>query len=469
MKTFKRFIYLTIFIFSFFVFMTKVSAASLNVKISASADKVVVGDTITYTVTLSSSEKLGSIVYNLTYDSSLLEWKSGETKSVYVTPDGNKTSATFTFKFKAKSSGTATIKFNIDDAIDFNDNQFSYNSTTSKSTTIITQQQLTSSYSKNNYLSKLGVEGYDLEPAFNKDTVNYSLTLENDVRSINVTGAKDDSKASVNGLGTHELEEGNNKIEIVVTAQNGSSRTYTLNVTVKELEPILVEADGLSLSVVRKKEQLTAPNTNFVEKLITIGDVEDVPALFNEATDTTLVGLKDEEGNVSLYSYKDDKYLLYKEFSFSSIIVTSISDEDIPSGYEQATLKINDQDLTAYHEKDNDEFYIFSATNVITGEKNLYQYNAKENTIQIYNKDILTKVDMLNTKNRNYMYVIIGLGTLLIITYVAILISTLRKKRVKITENNEKIEEIVEEVSTNEEKDDKIKEDISRKSKREKK
>ena len=77
---------------------------------------------------------------------------------------------------------------------------------------------------------------------------------------------------------------------------------------------------------------------------------------------------------------------------------------------------------------------MLTATNISTGEENLYQYNKKENTIQIYHNDSVkdAKINELEETNKNYMYVIIGLGSLLIITYVAILIANIsRKKRRK--------------------------------------
>jgi hypothetical protein len=186
----------------------------------------------------------------------------------------------------------------------------------------------------------------------------------------------------------------------------------------------------------------------------------------------TLVGLKDEDGTISLYSYEDDKYMLYKEFTFNTIIVTNINGEDIPEGYQKATIKIGEEEITAYHENDDDEFYLFNATNVTTGEKNLYQFDAHENTVQIFNKNTLTKIDDLNKKNQNYMYVIIGLGIVLIITYVAILINSIRKKNnVKYDKNNKKEQKTVKNGKENEqkiEKDDKIKEDISKEEKEKK-
>ena len=73
----------------------------------------------------------------------------------------------------------------------------------------------------------------------------------------------------------------------------------------------------------------------------------------------------------------------------------------------------------------------------------------------------------------NYVYVIIGLGVLLIVTYLAILISCIKnknsKKRSKLSKNNQKVTENDKEIESNYEKDDKIIEDISKKSKKEKK
>ena len=230
MRLLKKILYVLVILLS--ISIIKVNAATLKVNISSSSSKIVVGNTITYTVTVSSSELLGSIRYNFSYDSDKLTLVSG-TLNAAPYFDGVKKSATYTFKFRAKKSGTTTVKFNIYEAIDWNLNNFSYNATTSKSTTIITQSQLEASYSKNNNLSSLKVDNYSITPEFNKNIKEYSLTLENDVREINITGTKEDKTSTVTGLGKHELTEGMNKIDLVVTAQNGSSKTYTLNVEVK--------------------------------------------------------------------------------------------------------------------------------------------------------------------------------------------------------------------------------------------
>ena len=58
---------------------------------------------------------------------------------------------------------------------------------------------------------------------------------------------------------------------------------------------------------------MQSPNGNYEETTIKIGE-EEVPGFYNKSTDTYLVGLKNEEGEIKLYIYKDEKYTLYKEF-----------------------------------------------------------------------------------------------------------------------------------------------------------
>lgn len=446
-------------------------AASATISLSSSSSQVVVGNYITYTVKVSSSSLLGSLVYKFDYDTSRLTLVSGTLNAAPVF-SGKEKSATYTFKFKAKARGNATVSFIINEALDWDGNALSVNKTTSKTINIITQAELEASYSKNNYLASLKVDNYNITPAFNKSVTEYSLTLENDVRSINISGSKDDSKSSISGLGTHQLNEGLNKIEIKVTAQNGSTRTYLLNVTVKELSPIIVEVDGKKLNVVRKKELLTSPNSNYQATTIKI-DNEEVPAFINNITKVTLVGLKDEDGNISLYSYINGAYKLYKEFSFNKIVITEEKLDNIPSGYKETKLTINGKEITAYQNDESSNFYLIYATNIENGFTNLYQYDSKENTVQLFNQKEKDESDILKVKNKYYEYIIIGLGILLAVTYISILVSILGKGRKKKKKKSEKVDNYTENVDISDiyledfkqsiENNDKIEEDISSK------
>lgn len=83
--------------------------------------------------------------------------------------------------------------------------------------------------SSNNYLKSLNVSSGDF--TFNKKTLNYSFSVQNDVTSLNVIATPEDSKSTISGAKTYNLKEGLNKITITVTAENKQTRTYTLQVT----------------------------------------------------------------------------------------------------------------------------------------------------------------------------------------------------------------------------------------------
>ena len=83
----------------------------------------------------------------------------------------------------------------------------------------------------NNWLKTLTVDGYTLTPTFGVNTVNnYSLIVRENVESIKVSATTVHSTAKVTGTGTISLKKGTNYVNIVVTAQNGDIRTYTITV-----------------------------------------------------------------------------------------------------------------------------------------------------------------------------------------------------------------------------------------------
>lgn len=430
MKQFKNIILLLLFFATTLFSSIKIcDAANAKVSISSSTSQAVVGNNITYNVTVSSGNLLGVVNYKVEYDTSKLTLVQGTLNAVpYYS--GKERSATYTFVFKAKARGSATVSFIVNEAIDFDGNHFNIPTTTSKTINIITQDDLEASYSKNNYLSSLKVDNYNISPAFDKDKLEYTLEVENNVRTINISGDKEDSKASVTGLGSHNLEEGANKIEVKVTAQNGSSRTYTLIVTVKELTPVEVVVDGKKLTVERKKENLTSPNSTYEETTIKINN-EEVPAFINKVTNVTLIGLKDEKGDVTLYTYNDGECTKYQEFVSNKIILTESPTSTTPDGYKKIQLDIGTNTITAFQKNSSSNYYLVYATNIQNGLTNWYQYDSKENTFQLLNKTLDNELNNLKRKNKYYEYMIVGLGIILAVTYMSILVSTIKKDKKK--------------------------------------
>lgn len=90
--------------------------------------------------------------------------------------------------------------------------------------------QPTLSGSPNNKLNGLGVEGFTLTQTFNRDTYSYDLIVDHSVSNVTVSASAIDSKASVRGNGNVSLSSGINDISVVVRAENGTERTYTIHV-----------------------------------------------------------------------------------------------------------------------------------------------------------------------------------------------------------------------------------------------
>ena len=80
-------------------------------------------------------------------------------------------------------------------------------------------------------LSSLSVSAGTLTPTFDPETTSYTVTVTNSVSSITITATATDAKATVSGAGTKTLAVGANSFNIVVTAENGTTKTYTVVVT----------------------------------------------------------------------------------------------------------------------------------------------------------------------------------------------------------------------------------------------
>ena len=421
----------------------KVDAATGTVTMTSNKSQVVVGNSVTFTVTVSSSQPIGVFQYNLSYDSSMLNLTSGDPSGAPVFT-GKEKSVKYTFTFKAKKSGTATVKFNVSGGYTFEQEKLTLASK-SKSVKIITQAELEASYSSNNNLSKLGVEGYNLSPSFSSGTTSYTVNLPANTESIKITGTKADSKASVEGLGTKTVEDGSNTFKIVVTAENGSTKTYTINAVVEELDPVTVTINNKTYTVIRKAKLLEKPSTDFIESTTKIND-NDVPTLLNEKANITLVGLKDEEGNTELYIYnkEENTYTKYNQYTFTSLTLFII-DKEVENSNNKEEITINDEKINVYTLK-NDSFYYFYAINLETGEENLYRYDDKEKTVQKY---IAPEIEEIIEKENNeelYKNIILGLLAFIFLTYFIILLSLLFKgnKKNKKENNTKKIVEQVE-------------------------
>lgn len=435
--------YLSLIICTFIISINYVKAASYDVTVTSKT--VTIGNSVTLTI------KGNDLAGRFDLSSSNSSVASLSNNSLFI--DNNSASITIT----AKSVGTTTITIIPTDVTAYDNNTITGNKTititvkdkpTSNPSTggnnsgTTTNTTPTKKKSTNNYLSSLTIEGYTLDKEFKKDETEYSIMVENDVNKIKINAQLDDSSAKVTGIGEVEVKEGINKLEIKVTAENGSTRIYTLNVTVKELNPIEVTINKKKYTIIRKEGELEPPE-NYEKSSIKIGE-EEVLCYINKNTKNIIIGLTDEKGVSKFYSYneKTKEYTLYNGYNIGgmNINILEMPEELIPKGYIKVSFNYNNNKLDGYqYIKKNQtyaadekikgsDFYLIYGINEKTGEKTLYVYDKLEGTIQRFNSDL---VEAYNDENNKYfMYMLISLA-LLAVSIITLSIVLIKQKKNK--------------------------------------
>lgn len=429
-------------LFCLLVIPKTVFAASGKINVSGTST-VVVGNNVTVTVTLSSSTLIGSWEMSLNYDKNYLQLRSATSESNGIrmaasTATGVK-SKSYTFTFKTLKKGSTSVSVGGYLAYAYADLSEISLSSNSKKINIITQAELEASYSKNNNLASLGVEGFTLTPEFNANTLEYSVIVPEDTKEVNLTGSVQDKKASITGIGVQQVNQGNNKFLVTVKAENGSEKTYTINVDVKDENPIEVTVGDKKYIVVKIKENLPIASL-YNEYSIKINEF-DIPAYKNDYTGLVLVGLKDTEGNISLFIYDDENnsYKEYSELKSSQITIYPLKPEENIEGYKKGNVKIQDIDVEGFYLNEDSDFFVIYGVNVETGDKGFYMYDKKMQTLIKYNDELSS---LLSEKIKLYTYIIIGFISLSVVMLIIIIVLVCKKgKKKKRGKDKEKVVE----------------------------
>ncbi len=419
-----------------------VYATSGKITVS-SQGKVVLGNKVTVTVKISTGS---SWQVDLSYDKNYLQLVGGggESGGTYmVNTSTGKPNRTYTFTFKTLKTGNTTVKIGSYYVVDDSFNTVSI-SPSNKTISIITQAELEASYSKDNNLKSLAVEGFTITPEFNKDTLEYQVDVPEDTKTVSITATPNDSRSSISGTGTIELTEGTNNVDVVVKAENGSEKTYKLTINVIDKNPINVKVDNVDYTVVKIRSNYSCPAL-YAEKNITI-DEYTIPACFNEDINYTLVGLKNSEGKVDSFVYDNGNYTKYNELTGTSLKIIPLEYSSKLIGYTKEEITINDIKYNAF-KNDKSKLYIIYGINLEDGKKDFYTYDEKNKTFSSYDKEF---VDSLIKKNNTYVYVIIAFAVALFASLTGLLILSKNKNKKVVKEEIK--EEIKEEENIIEEK-----------------
>ena len=431
-----KYLIITLLLTSFFLPMNALAAGSITV--STTKLNITKGKSASFAITANNAA--GRIDIS-SYDPSVA---SVSNSSIFLDMQSS------TITVTGNSAGTTIIKVQATDATTYDDEDISLttysitvNVTDPTNSTNNNNSNNTNNLSKNNKLKDLIAEGFELVKI---DNNNYTLSVSNDVTSVNIKAIAEDNKAKVSGNGSHELKIGENVIDLVITSESGLKNKINIKVIRKE---------GYDLSDLEKL--LSDPNVNDINVDINIGE---------NISSKLLELIKNSKKVVKLNHFDDNKKLSYswiiegskiksvREFSTDVSFVSEHKQEiDKSSNYADG-LYINIKHNGDFPEGTRIRLYV-GDTYLDENLVNVYYYNNINKNLDLIKNDLLvdngyiefplersseyfvtmSNINKTNTKSimsTNYnIFIIISVIELIIIMCMILYIIKIRNDKIK--------------------------------------
>ena len=419
--------------------MTQTCLAA-GISVSAGQSTVSVGKTVAFTITVPSNADVW--LYNVEYSSNLT-LESGKVTMVegYSFDAGTRVNQ---LVFRAKSTGTATVRISSGS---YAINGTNYDAVGSASVTVIAANKPDSGEHKpsgdtrsaNNALASLTVSAGELTPAFDPSVTDYTLSLPLNSDKLTLTAAPSDSKAKVQGDGEVALQGGVNTLSVLVTAENGDVRTYTITVKVAQAPTLFFDFAGQKLGVVKDVEEVTPPaGFTAAEPISHGGDL--LPVWTDASGEKTLVYLVDESAVTGFYLYSEtggvlSPYLPLADGALPYVYTGLPADASAPAGLAACIVDAFGRAINGwkYNDPALQGFYVLYLMDA-DGIYGYYTYDSAKDTLQRFNGAVFTddggeslRVPML------YVYIAGGAAAvLLILVIVLACVSGSRGKKLRL-------------------------------------
>jgi len=355
----------------------------------------------------------------LQYDPSLFTYTSATmltsyTKGLSVSVDGDKIRMNWNHEeggnlsitkptylvgvyFKALKTGTGNFSLTTFDTFYYDDqNNTPQSMTMSVANSLDVTVTAPVIKSDNNNLKSLEVSPGTLTPEFAAGTTSYSMAVGMDVNKVTVSAAPADSKASVAVSGNEGLIYGENAVKVVVTAENGSKKTYTITVTREAPAPspspsptpavTINQPDG-KYTIIDPPEGTPIPG-GFYSTLDSVGG-QSVTAFRAIKGDLTLYYLQTDSGSSNFYylDYESGEYKPFLALSLPAIAFPVLSPDSsvtIPDGFTETTLDMNGSPASAWQSDSlpAGQLLVYLMNN--DGEKDFYVYDTANRLLSLY-------------------------------------------------------------------------------------
>lgn len=167
----------------------------------------------------------------------------------------------------------------------------------------------------NKNLSSLEVVGYELSPYFNKNNLTYTVIIPEDVTSIEINAEAEAEGAIVRISGNTRLTRQENTVTVRVTAEDGTSRAYSI--TVLKAPEVNLKLDSLQIEGLELNPVFDEDTFYYTSSLV---DTEltslNVNAVANDETaNVEVIGadnLVDGENLINIVVSNDDETTIYQ-------------------------------------------------------------------------------------------------------------------------------------------------------------
>ena len=405
-----------------------------GISVSAGQGSVSVGKTVAFSITVPSGSEAWT--YSVSWSGNLT-LESGDTAPMGFEGD----SRTNQLVFRANSTGTGTVSISAGSYCIAGED---YDASGSASVSIVAASEpddsepdytpSTPGKSGNNALSTLTVSAGTLTPAFDPAVTEYTLSLPQGTEKLTLTATPSDSNATVQGDGELTLQEGENTLPLVVTAENGDTKTYTVTAKVAQAPTLFLDYNGQRLGVVKDVSQVTPPAGFAPAKPITYsGDT--LPIWTDVSGKRTLVYLMDEKTSAQgfyLFSQTTGVQSPYLPILCGSVtyIYTDIPKElsSVP-GLTPATVKAFGQTLNGwtYNDASLKDFCVLYLMDD-AGSYGYYTYDSREETLQRFSGAVFTD-DAGQSLRVPMLYVYIAGGAALVLLILLIVFASVAGSR----------------------------------------
>ena len=428
---------------------------ALDISAYAGQSNVSVGSTIS--VTFRASDDAMRWIYTISYSGNLT-LESGSTSVSGSDAYGD--SRTHTLIFRANEEGDAWVTAYKENGLVSTD-FVEANASASVQFKVVSASSPSDGYhhddfdnatpgkSGNNALSALTVSAGTLTPAFDPAVTEYTLSLPQGTEKLTLTATPSDSNATVQGDGELTLQEGENTLPLVVTAENGDTKTYTVTAKVAQAPTLFLSFSGAKLGVVKDVEGVTPPTGFTAAEPVSQGG-DTLPLWVDANGKHTLVYLVDEKGVAGFYLYSRTEGVLspYLPLAYggATYIYTGIpSEKAAVPGLKAATVEAFSQTLSGWRYEDAalSDFVVLYLMDD-GGQYGYYTYDTKNATLQRFSGAVFTDSGETLAVPMLYVYIAGGAAALLLIlmlVFAGISGSRGRKLRALASEQTEPAEE----------------------------